>query len=256
VLRCSGVTKRFGGTLALDGVSVDVAPGEVVGMLGPNGSGKSTLLNVLSGFYRPQKGTIAMDGEEVLGRRPQEIRKLGIARTFQNLRLFDELDLVENVLIGLHPEYADAGRLGALAALVGGRGARRREQEGRERALEALERVGLGAVSSERARNLSYGSRKRVELARVIVGDPRILLLDEPLAGLGADEVRTLLELLRERVAGAGIGVLLVEHHLELVLAFSDRVVVLDAGVKICEGPPDVVARDARVVEAYMGIQR
>jgi ABC-type branched-subunit amino acid transport system ATPase component len=235
-------------------VALDVQPGEIVGMLGPNGSGKSTLLNVLSGFYRPDEGTVTFEGRELVGSRPEEIRRAGIGRTFQNLRLFEELDLVENVLIGLHPQYAGGRGLRGLAALAGTRGARRLERESRARAREALEEVGLGGLTDERARNLSYGLRKRLELARVLVGETRLLLLDEPMAGLGAAEIEELLDLLRARVRETGIGILLVEHHLELVLAFSDRVVVLDAGEKICEGSPDVVAKDARVAEAYVGV--
>jgi ABC-type branched-subunit amino acid transport system ATPase component len=254
VLRCSGVSKHFGGTAAVSDVSLDVNAGEVVGMLGPNGSGKSTLLNVLSGFYRPDAGSVTLDGRELVGRRPEAIRRAGVGRTFQNLRLFEELDLVENTLIGLHPELAGRGGARAVAALLGTRGARRRERDARTRALEALELVGLSPWSGERAGDLSYGLRKRLELARVLVGAPRLLLLDEPIAGLGAREVEEMLELVRTRVADTGIGVLLVEHHLELVLDFSDRVVVLDAGEKICEGLPDAVARDARVAEAYVGV--
>jgi branched-chain amino acid transport system ATP-binding protein len=238
----------------VSGVSLHVNGGEVVGMLGPNGSGKSTLLNVLSGFYRPDEGTVTLDGRELVGRRPEAIRRAGVGRTFQNLRLFEELDLVENTLIGLHPEMAGGGGARAVAALLGTRGARRRERDARARAREALELVGLSPRSGERAGDLSYGLRKRLELARVLVGAPRLLLLDEPIAGLGAHEVEEMLELVRSRVADTGIGVLLVEHHLEVVLDFSDRVVVLDAGEKICEGSPDEVARDARVAEAYVGV--
>jgi ABC-type branched-subunit amino acid transport system ATPase component len=256
LLRCSGVSKRFGGTAALTGVSLEVRPGEVVGMLGPNGSGKSTLLNVLSGFYRPDEGSVSLDGHELVGRRPEAIRRAGVGRTFQNLRLFDELDLVENVLIGLHPEVAGGRGARAVGALLGTRGERRRERESRARAREALELVGLGRWAGERAGDLSYGLRKRLELARVLVGAPRVLLLDEPIAGLGADEIEEMLSLVRSRTADTGIGVLLVEHHLELVLAFSDRVVVLDAGEKICEGSPEEVARDPRVAEAYVGVTK
>jgi ABC-type branched-subunit amino acid transport system ATPase component len=235
-------------------VALEVQPGEIVGMLGPNGSGKSTLLNVLSGFYRPDEGSVSLDSQELVGRRPEEIRRAGVGRTFQNLRLFEELNLVENVLIGLHPHYAGRRGLSGVAALVGTRGARRLERESRARAREALEDVGLGALADEQASNLSYGLRKRLELARVLVGKTQLLLLDEPMAGLGAAEIEELLDLLRTRVRDTGIGILLVEHHLELVLAFSDRVVVLDAGEKICEGSPDEVARDPRVAEAYVGV--
>src|SRR5262245_16516972 len=234
LLAVRDVTVRFGGIIALDGVSFDVAPGQIVGLIGPNGAGKTTLFNCLSRLYIPQRGHIAFDGRPLLGLPRHRIADLGIGRTFQNLALFPTMSVLENVMVGLHCR-AHAGFLGNALRLPS---VSREEHAMRAGAMELIAFLGLEAVADHPAAGLSFGTLKRVELARALAGRPKLLLLDEPAGGLNHEEVATLATLLRAIRDNRHLTVLLVEHHMGLVMQVSDRVVVLDFGRKIAEGSP------------------
>jgi branched-chain amino acid transport system ATP-binding protein len=228
LLTVEHVTRRFGGIVAVDDVSLDVAEGEIVGLIGPNGAGKTTVFNLVTRLYRPEAGEIAFEGESLLRTPPHAIIRRGIARTFQNVELFRSMTVLEHVLVGRH---ARRGR----------------------RAREILGYVGLGGLAHSQAAGLSYGTQKRVELARALASGPRLLLLDEPAGGLNHEEVGELGELIRRLRRDFELTVLLVEHHMGLVMGLADRVHVLDFGRRIASGTPTVVRNDPAVVEAYLG---
>ncbi|XVQ07675.1 ABC transporter ATP-binding protein [Spirillospora sp. CA-255316] len=257
MLHIDKVSMRFGGVQALTDVTVRVGPGEVVGVIGPNGSGKSTLINVMTGFYRPTHGQVLL-GDSVLSRQtPEQIRAQGIARTFQNLRLVQELSVLDNVVSGLH--LRQLGRTGLTSAWIGdvfgGTRSRRRTRECREAALNALERVGLADKPGVRASALSYADQKRLELARAIAMRPRVLVLDEPTAGMSGQEADELVRMLIALVDDADVplSLFLVEHRLELVLDVSTRAVVMDGGRVVVDGAPGTVAHDPEVRRIYVG---
>ena len=232
-LSVSGVTKRFGGITANRDVSFDVAPGELVGIIGPNGSGKSTLFEVISGFYRPDTGLVRLDGARLTGLSPDRVCRLGVARTFQKLRPFAGLTVVDNVMIGALTRTRDV-------------------RHARAQALDILGRVGLGEKAHAHARTLSTGQRKRLELARALATEPRVLLLDEVTGGVDQRSIPGLVQLVRELHRG-GLTLLVIEHNMRVITALSQRIVALYLGEKIADGPPDAVVRDRRVVEAYLG---
>ncbi|MDX1606318.1 MAG: ABC transporter ATP-binding protein [Candidatus Competibacterales bacterium] len=248
MLEVTGLTRRFGGLPALDAVGFRLERGQVTALIGPNGAGKTTLINCVTGADRPDAGQVVFAGEEITGRPAHQIARLGIARTFQNLRLFPRLSVLDNVLCGLTVE----GGRSMLGALLRPPQVRSRERRLRLKAMAALDRFGLAELADWPVGVLAYGDRKRVELARAVVGEPRLLLLDEPVAGLNHTETAAVGSEIRA-LRAQGYTLLLVEHDMNLVMGSSDRVVVLDGGRCIATGTPDEVCQNPLVLEAYLG---
>ena len=245
-----GLTKHFGGLTAVDGVDMEVRRGEIQALIGPNGSGKTTILNMLSGLYVPTSGEIVLDGAVVTGQKPHVITAHGVARTFQNIRLFGELTVLDNVLIGQHSR----SKAGLAASILRPSSQRTEEAALRLRALEALQFVGLRGKEFAEAKSLPYGRQRVLELARALVSDPKLLLLDEPAAGLNAAETEALVKLLFQ-IRDRGITILLVEHDMSLVMNVSDHITVLNFGKKIAEGSADEVEHNQEVIDAYLGME-
>ncbi len=248
LLQVTGLTRRFGGYSALADVSCEVAAGTIHALIGPNGAGKTTLFNIVSGVLRPTAGTLVYEGRDYTGTRADQVFAMGIARNFQQVRLFKGLSIVENVMIGCHAHMG--GLLRDIANLALPKPAT--EVAARRRALEMLELVGMGSRTKGLPRELTLVDQRRLEIARALASTPKLLLLDEPAAGMNPAEVRELAELVR-RIVALGITVLLVEHHMRFVMAIADTITVLSAGRIIAQGPPDVIQKDQGVITAYLG---
>jgi branched-chain amino acid transport system ATP-binding protein len=250
ILDVDQLTLRFGGLTALDNVSFDIKEGEILGLIGPNGAGKTTCFNAITGVYRPTSGTISFNGESLAGKKRFQITQAGIARTIQNIRQFPTMTALENVLVGADARHT-TGMFSALFRLPKHR---REEAEGHQRAMELLRFMGLSKQADELAANLSYGDQRRLEIARAMATQPKLICLDEPAAGFNPQEKRVLMELIR-KVRDQGFTVLLIEHDMRLVMGVTDRIVVLEFGKKIAEGTPAEIRDNPAVIAAYLGVE-
>ncbi|MBL7256650.1 ABC transporter ATP-binding protein [Actinoplanes sp. LDG1-01] len=249
LLEVDHVTLRFGGVVALNDVSFSLRKGEIFGLIGPNGAGKTTCFNAMTGVYRPTSGTIRFQGESVVGKKKHEITRGGIARTFQNVRLFPEMTALENVMVGADAHH----KTSVISALFRLPRFWQEEKSGRARSLELLRFVGIAHRAGDVSRNLSYGEQRRLEIARALATNPTLLCLDEPAAGFNPAEKEELLQLIR-KIRDTGVTVLLIEHDMRLVMGVTDRIVVLEFGKKIAEGTPAEVRDNPAVVAAYLGV--
>jgi branched-chain amino acid transport system ATP-binding protein len=249
LLAVENVRKEFGGLIAVSDLDFTIPVGSIVSLIGPNGAGKTTFFNMLTGVYKPTSGQVVFDGTDVTGKPPHAITKLGIGRTFQNIRLFPQMTALENVLVGMHSRLKG----GILGSIFGTPRVRREEREAHEKGRALLRYAGLGRVDDELAENLSYGDQRRLELARALATEPKLLLLDEPTAGMNPQETAAFTDFLAKLRTERPITILLIEHDMKVVMGISERVTVLDYGEKIAEGTPSEIQKNERVIEAYLG---
>jgi branched-chain amino acid transport system ATP-binding protein len=249
LLHTVDVVKRFGGLTAVNKMNFKLNEGEIVSIIGPNGAGKTTFFNTLTGLYKPEEGTIDFDGKTLLGLRPDQIAELGISRTFQNIRLFNSMTVIENIMVGMHPRLKQN-----LISAVGRFASYKKEEKDAEREAEDLMHyVGLKGIGNELVKNLPYGGQRRVEIARALAAHPKLLLLDEPTAGMNPQETEDAIRLFRRVRDEKGITVLLIEHDMRVVMNISERISVMDYGGKIAEGTPQEIRTNPQVIEAYLG---
>jgi branched-chain amino acid transport system ATP-binding protein len=249
LLEATHITKVFGGLVAVNDVTFTVEPGSIVSVIGPNGAGKTTFFNVLTGIYKPDKGQVIFAGQDITGWRSDQIAALGMRRTFQNIRLFGNMTVLENVLIGMHVHL----KASIWSIIFRSRNMVREEAKARNKAIELLDFVGIADKRNELAKNLPYGDQRRLEIARALAGDPKIILLDEPTAGMNPHETTEATQLIRRLRDERGITVILIEHDMRLVMSISERITVLDYGSKIAEGDVQAIRTNPRVIEAYLG---
>jgi branched-chain amino acid transport system ATP-binding protein len=249
LLEIEHMTKTFGGLKAISDVTFSLDKGRIVSIIGPNGAGKTTFFNTLTGIYKPDGGTIKFNGKSLVGLRPDQIAARGIARTFQNIRLFPDMTVVENIMVGMHIHLKQS----AFQTLFRSPAFKEEEAEAEKKAARLMQYVGLKRVDNELARNLPYGAQRRLEIARALAADPLLLLLDEPAAGMNPQETEDLIRLFRNIKADMGITILLIEHDLRVVMNISENICVMDYGEKIAEGTPQEIRANNRVIEAYLG---